>query len=182
MKMVRIVDSLCAESLKDCNVIVVIGDSCVGKSFVSKKIQDNLYDEYNFDFDFIEVSDIVKKLSTNNENNGLDLLQNNLLMQELVNSIIRSRNVILCGLREKKIHDYITDNCKKVFTLKVTALDDIVLKRIKQRKVTNEKLHRDRVYDYDEINANFVLYNNDKFCYKKIFWLKDFRLFLGLTI
>ena len=169
--------------LKDCRVVAIIGTTCTGKTYVGKNVLDELNKHSPYAFDFIETSAIVKKLSKNPSKDGLDLLENDKLMITIVNEVSRFKNVVLTGLREKKIHQLLKEHCKWVYTIRVTAPEETIAKRVYQRKdVDIEKLNRDKKYDFDGIAVDFVLPNVKETSWVEVFWCDDFRKGVGLLV
>ncbi len=162
--------------MSNAKVIVLIGDSCTGKTYVGRKISTRLPK-----FTFREMSDIVKALSERDSKDGLDLLESDILEHTVLHDILKHERVILSGLREKKIHTFLRKYCD-VYTVRVYVSDKLHECRIKQRDVKIEKLVRDTKYDYKQIEADFVLNNKDKDSYKQLFWMKDFCKVAGLNV
>lgn len=169
--------------LGNCRVIIIIGDTCVGKSYVGRKITEHLREHSPFVFEYIEVSDLVKRLSKNTNKDGLDLLNSSELMVYIADKIGAAKNVVLGGLREQKIHKMLINNCKSVYTIRVTAPPEVIAKRIYQRKdVDSVKVERDKQYDYTGIPIDFELSNTQEKSWTQVFWFEDFRKVVGLLV
>jgi dephospho-CoA kinase len=172
-----------SKRLNNCRAIIVIGDTCVGKSYVAKHINQELINNSPFVFEYVEVSDVVKKLSKNPGKDGLDLLNTDELMIYIVDVVEKLKNVVLSGLREQKIFKMLKDNCKAVYTIKVTAPSETIAKRIYQRKdVDSVKVERDKQYDYTGIPIDYELSNTKEKSWTQVFWFEDFRKVVGLLV
>lgn len=172
-----------SKKLNNCRAIIIIGDTCVGKSYVGRHIVQELVTHSPFVFEYIEVSNIVKRLSKNPQKDGLDLLNSDDLMVSIVNEIETRKNVVLVGLREQKICDLIRRSCKKVSIVRVTAPAETIAKRIYQRKdVDSVKVERDKKYDYENISVDFELQNTREKSWVELFWDEDFRNTVGLIV
>lgn len=184
MKTVRTVELLdTKEEFKDCRIVVIIGDSCTGKTFVGRKVADCLSQTSKYNYHFVEVSEVVAKLSRELPYNGLELRFDDRLTLSVLEEIKRLRYVVLAGLREKKIYDKLKELCKNVYVVKLLASNGLVRQRAEQRKRNEDfvrKQKRDAQYDYNHIDVDVEIDNVLETDYKKLFWFDDFRKVVGL--